>query len=203
MRWTFLRGTPLLVGGIVGLLGALSFTGLGLVGGLSRREAGFSLLMLLLLGFVSLHLIAIGLYQMLKHLYRSISRTDPAGDRSIRGGPFYLLGYLGGVMSLSTMLFFMLLPLLTNGEARWERVVWGVVPTWFVTLGAGLVYALGALLMITDVFRRYQEIERRRQAEVEQLRPEDEPDVPSVMGRPGPSRPTDYPEGIEQARRRE
>src|SRR5205085_1638394 len=60
------------------------------------------LLIGVLIVFGAFHLLAAGLYRMLVHLYRTISRLDPAGDRPLRGRTLFLLGQIGGAMAVPT-----------------------------------------------------------------------------------------------------
>jgi hypothetical protein len=199
MRWTFLQGTIVFVGGALGLFGALAFMGLLLAIPFHRHETGFGLLFLAFVAFVGLNLMAIGLYRMLRHLYRSISRTDQATDRPIRGSAFYLLGYLGSLMATTTLFFFASLPIFTDGNAGWDKVVWGVVPTWFVVLGFLLAFFVGLVMMLTDIYDRYGEIARRRVAELERLDPDSDEPVPQrAILLPIP----DHPDGIEPRRQK-
>src|SRR5438128_1206893 len=80
--------------------------GLGLVGLLilfalleqpRPHPAGMVVVLLILSGilvFAAAHLLAGGLFRMLVHLHRAISRTDPAGDRPLKGTRVYLLGQI-------------------------------------------------------------------------------------------------------------
>src|SRR5258708_3361274 len=80
---TYLLGLLILFGG----LGVLALVMLILFVQ-DMRAHGETVVVLLLSGLLLMiagHVLAAGLYRMLVHLYSAISRTEPAGDRPLRG----------------------------------------------------------------------------------------------------------------------
>jgi hypothetical protein len=152
-------------------------------------------ILLTALAFVGANLIALGLYRMIRHLYRTISRTEPGSDRPLRGTPLYLAGQFGSVMAVTVMLFFAALPTFAN-RFNERDAVWGVVPGWLATVGFGLAYFTGLLIMLTDLNIRFREIDRMRSARPPEPAVDDEDEAPPGPGRP---RPGVFPEGIEPA----
>src|SRR5438270_13651080 len=79
-------------------------------------ESALGLLCSAVFIFTAAGLISGGLYRMLNHLYRAISRTDPATDRPLRGRSIFLLGLLGGAMAVPTTIVFLLMPGVNPGH---------------------------------------------------------------------------------------
>jgi hypothetical protein len=147
---------------------------------------------LLFLAFVGANLIAVGQYLMIRHLYRVISRSEPDSDRPLRGTPLYLLGQLGGIMTVTVLLFLVALPELARGRLNVRDALWGIAPAWVVAVGFGLVFVAGLLVMLSDLYLRFREVERIRSAQ--HGRPLDEDDE---LPGPGRSRPGQHAHGIE------
>src|SRR5437588_3970035 len=71
-------------------LTALLMLSLALAPRVGEVGAGPCLLFSFVMIFVALNLIGAGLYRMLNHLYRAVSRTDPATDRPLRGRSLFV-----------------------------------------------------------------------------------------------------------------
>jgi hypothetical protein len=117
--------------------------------------------------FAAAHLLAAGLYRMLVHLYHTISRTDPPGDRPMRGQTLYLLGQLGIAMALPTTVIFLMIagneP--HRPEAAAALVLLGVMPAVFFLMLVILAYFAGLGIMIRDLFIRNRDIVEKRETE--------------------------------------
>src|SRR5207253_11418773 len=95
------KGSIAYIAGLLLLLAGASLAGLALLyvflgepgpQGLPGRSVVIAIfLVACLLVFAALHLLAAGLYRMVGHLYRTISRTELAGDRQLRGRSVFLL----------------------------------------------------------------------------------------------------------------
>jgi hypothetical protein len=114
--------------------------------------------------FGGFHLLAGGLYCMLVHLYRTISRLDPNGDRPLRGRTLYLLGQIGSAAAVPVTAVF----LFVAGEHRGDQatfIVLGTVPVLFFLMAAVLAYFAGLGLMVRDLFVRQGDIIDKREME--------------------------------------
>jgi hypothetical protein len=120
----------------------------------------------ILLAFAALNLLAAGLYRMLGHLYRSISRTDLATDRPMRGRTVFLLGLIGLAMAIPLASVFLIV-----GDTQDMRQVGEVfailiaVPIGLLTIASTLTLIAGLGIMVWDMFRRHQDIVDTREAE--------------------------------------
>jgi hypothetical protein len=132
-----------------------------------QPEGYILLLGCVLVMFAAWHLLAAGVYRMLVHLHHAISRTDPAGDRRLRGRTLYLLGQLGTAMTIPITVLFLMLSTSDAGRRRdWEiGVIFAVLPAGFL-LTLSFVALLGGLgIMLRDLFLRNQDIVEKREAE--------------------------------------
>jgi hypothetical protein len=119
-----------------------------------------------LLVLTALHLLAAGLYRMLCHLYRAISRTDPATDRPLRGTRTFIFGQLACAMAVPTAAVFLLLPDINPRPGdRGAILLLAGLPGAGVLILAVLTFFAGLGLMVRDTFLRHREIVDYRDAE--------------------------------------
>lgn len=115
--------------------------------------------------FAAAHLLAAGLYRMLGHLYRAISRTEPAGDRPLRGRSLFLLGQLGCAMAAPTAGVFLAVAAFDANNVDGDKALWGALPAGFLFLASALVFFGGLGYMVSDIIVRQRDIVERREAE--------------------------------------
>ena len=190
------KGTFAYIAGLLMLFAGVSLAGLVLLF-VSLRDPGpqglpgrlialAAFLTGILLAFAALNLLAAGLYRMLGHLYRSISRTDLATDRPMRGRTVFLLGLIGLAMAIPLASVFLIV-----GDTQDMRQVGEVfailiaVPIGLLTIASTLTLIAGLGIMVWDMFRRHQDIvdaleaeRRRRIAEAEEAMTEVVPTSP-------------------------
>jgi hypothetical protein len=171
------KGVLAYVAGLVVLFAGMSMTVLVLLYAFAlpaRHHAEGPICLALggLLIFAALHMIAAGLYRMLVHVYHTISRTDPAGDRPLRGRTVFLLGQLGCAMALPTTVLFLILsaaapPVPPGGVPRGEleKGIWGILPAGFFMTLTMLIFFAGLGIMVRDIFVRHRDIVEGREAE--------------------------------------
>jgi hypothetical protein len=160
---------------IAGLL--VLFAGLGLAGPVvlfvllldHRVPADAAVIFLVMTGLIVFgagHILAGGLYRMLVDLYRAVSRTDPAGDRPLRGTRIYLLGQIASAMAIPMALMFVLLP---NGNGprdnRGVVLLLAAMPCAFFVMVSLVTFFAGLGLMVRDTFVRHRDIIEKRDAE--------------------------------------
>ncbi len=174
---------------LCGGLGLFLFAAVGLLVFAPHAPAGDVGIVLGFVGlivFVAAHLLAAGLYRMLTHLYRAISRTDPAGDRPLRGRTIYLLGQIGGAMAVPMLVLFLLLQITNppNPNGREQGLVFGAMGGVVLMTMTATIFFTGLGLMVRDLFLRHRDIvdkheadRRRRLAEREDLQTEVIPPV--------------------------
>jgi hypothetical protein len=169
------KGSLAYVAGLLALVFSCGLTGvLLLYAFVERRHPGMVEPVFSIVGLISLlvflgaaNLLAAGLYRMLCHVYRIISRTDPASDRPLRGRTVFLLGQIGTGMTIPmTVVFFALYA--ASARHHDDDVVFGI----FLALAAGLVltvtvttFFVGLGLMVRDVFLRQQDLVDQRETE--------------------------------------
>jgi hypothetical protein len=141
--------------------------------------------------FAALHLLAAGLYRMLGHLYRSISRTDLASDRPLRGRVVYLLGQIALAMVVPIGVIFLISGARDPGAAQQREIVaFFAVPVALVNVLALLAFLAGLGIMIWDLFQRHRDIVDIREAERRRrLDEEAEENMTEVVPMVGPADP--------------
>ena len=170
------KGTFAYIAGLLVLFAGVSLAGLVLLfvslrdpgpQGLPGRAIALAAFLTgILLAFAALNLLAAGLYRMLGHLYRSISRTDLATDRPMRGRTVFLLGLIGLAMAIPLASVFLIV-----GDTQDMRQVGEVfailiaVPIGLLTIASTLTLIAGLGIMVWDMFRRHQDIVDTREAE--------------------------------------
>ena len=170
------KGTFAYIAGLLVLFAGVSLAGLVLLfvslrdpgpQGLPGRAVAIATFLAgILLAFAALNLLAAGLYRMLGHLYRSISRTDLATDRPMRGRTVFLLGLIGLAMAIPLASVFLIV-----GDTQDMRQVGEVfailiaVPIGLLTIASTLTLIAGLGIMVWDMFRRHQDIVDTREAE--------------------------------------
>jgi hypothetical protein len=190
------KGTLAFVAGVLGLfLGIILAETVLLYGfALEPHIPAIAPLLLLFAGivvFAAAQLLAVGLYRMLVHLYHTISRTDPPGDRPLRGRTLYLFGQFGSAMAVPTTTLF--LWIVVSEAHRPDRaaalVILGVLAAGFVLMLAMLAYFAGLGIMIRDMFLRNRDIVEKREAE--RRRRLDESEEPQTEVIPIAQQPTE------------
>jgi hypothetical protein len=159
------------------------------LGGRFRADVVVLLLADGVIFFGAAHLFAAGLYRMLVHLYHSISRTDPAGDRPLRGRLIYVTGQLGTTLAVPVTVFFAVLA--GSDAAHPERetvmVLFAVLPGAFLIMLVVAAYFAGLGIMVRDIFLRHRDIAEKREAERRRrLEEADEPQT-EILTMPLPS----------------
>ena len=170
------KGTFAYIAGLLVLFAGVSLAGLVLLfvslrdpgpQGLPGRAIALAAFLTgILLAFAALNLLAAGLYRMLGHLYRSISRTDLPTDRPMRGRTVFLLGLIGLAMAIPLASVFLIV-----GDTQDMRQVGEVfailiaVPIGLLTIASTLTLIAGLGIMVWDMFRRHQDIVDTREAE--------------------------------------
>jgi hypothetical protein len=103
---------------------------------------------------------------MLCHLYRAISRTDPAGDRPLRGTRIFLLGQLACAMAVPTAAVFLILPdVHARPGDRGALLLLAGLPGAGLFILAVLTFFAGLGLMVRDTFVRQRDIVDKRDAD--------------------------------------
>jgi hypothetical protein len=124
------------------------------------------LLISAVLVFAALHVLLAGLYRMLGHVYRAISRTDQVSDRPLRGRTIFLLGQIAMAMTFPVAGTFVVLS--DRNVARAEREAMALVlgaPVGLAVVASVLTLLVGLGLMVRDIFMRHQDIVDLREAE--------------------------------------
>lgn len=165
------RGSLAYIAGLLVLFGGLGLVGLVVLFAflIDRRVQTEAIVFLVLSGlfvFGAGHLLAGGLYRMLVDLYRSISRTDPAGDRPLQGTRIYLLGQIASAMAIPMALMFVFVPD-GNGprDNRGVVLLLAGVPCAFFVMLSLVTFFSGLGLMVRDTFVRHRDIIEKRDAE--------------------------------------
>jgi hypothetical protein len=129
--------------------------------GLRSSQGEGCVLLAWLVMFVALNLLATGLYRLAGHLYRSISRTDPEGDRPLVGPKVFLLGQIGLTTTVPITL-----PCLIDSTHRipWDFALFAMFGLALTALFAISFFA-GLGMMLRDTFVRQREIAKKRDAE--------------------------------------
>ncbi len=185
------KGSLAYIAGLVVLLGGLGLIGLVVLYEIAvePRFGPTTPILLVLCGlvvFAALHLLAAGLYRMVCHLYRAISRTDPASDRPLRGTRMFILGQLACAMAIPTGLVFLLIPdIHPRPGDRGAILLLAGLPGAGLFILAVLTYFAGLGLMVRDTFMRHCDIVDQRDADRRRrLREPDDPreeDIPTVL----------------------
>jgi hypothetical protein len=176
----YIAGLLVLFGGL-GLLGLVGLYALA-VGPQFGHVAPILLVLCFLLVFAALYLLAAGLYRMLCHLYRSISRTDPVGDRPLRGTRIFLLGQLASAMAVPTAAVFLIVPdVHPRPGDRDALLLLAGLPGAGILILAVLTFFAGLGLMVRDTFLRQRDIIDKRDADRRRrLEESDEADEPQT-----------------------
>jgi hypothetical protein len=180
------RGSLIYLIGLVVLFGGLGLVGLFVLFALLEQPrqlsaAIFFLLLSILFVFAAGHLLAAGLYQMLVHLYRAVSRTDPAGDRPLKGTRIFLLGQIASAMAIPMSAMFLFLPDANLNVPRNDRgliVLLAGLPCLCFVIVSLLTFFSGLGIMVRDIFIRQRDIVDKREAE--RRRRLDEADEPQT-----------------------
>lgn len=164
------KGLISYIAGMVLLVGGIGLALLGLLFAETLRIRGPWGLLLLVGGvfvFAAAHLLGSGLYRMLVHLYHTVSRTDPAGDRRLRGRTLYLLGQLSSTVVVPPAVLFGVLAASEPGRPDQEigLVLVGVLPFGFGVLISLTLWSGGLAIMVRDLFLRHRDIVEKREAE--------------------------------------
>ncbi len=172
------RGLLAYLAGLLLLVAGLGLAGLILLFAVALPprpwpEAPILLLVSAVVVFGASHFLAAGVYRMLVHLYHAVSRTDPAGDRPLRGRTLYVLGQLAIAMTVPTTMLFARLTVSEEGhqDRQMGLVLMGVLPAGFLLTLAVVAFFGGLGIMLRDLFLRNREIvekteiERRRRLE--------------------------------------
>jgi hypothetical protein len=190
------KGTLAYVAGVLGLFVGIILAEAVLLYGFALERpvpalAPWFLLVGGIIVFGAAHLLAAGLFRMLVHLYHTISRTDPPGDRPLRGRTLYLLGQLGSAMAVPTTTVFLWVAI-SEGH-RQDRavglVLLGVLPGGFALMLSMLAFFAGLGIMIRDLFVRNRDIVEKREAE--RRRRLDESEEPQTEVIPVAQQPTE------------
>jgi hypothetical protein len=185
------RGISVYIAGLLLLVVSCVLSLLIILYGISRIRFDVAVLMLVngALFLAAGQLLATGLYQMLVHLYHTISRTDPAHDRPLRGRTIYICGQLGTTIFLPITVFFAMLA--GSDAAHPERetlvVLFAVLPGGFCVLLVLAAYFVGLGIMVRDIFLRHRDIAEKREAERRRrLEEADEPQT-EILTMPRPT----------------
>jgi hypothetical protein len=185
------NGSLAYIAGLVVLVGGLGLVCLAVLltlaaGAIGRGPIGPLIVVLCgLLVLAALHLLAAGLYRMLCHLYRAISRTDQATDRPLRGTRIFIFGQLACAMAIPTAAVFLLLPEINPRPGDRDAILLlAGLPGAGVLMLSVLTFFAGLGLMVRDTFLRHREIvdyrdeeRRRRLDEADEPRTEIIPNV--------------------------
>ncbi len=163
----YIAGMILLAGGIGLALLTMLYIELLPRGRVMHFEGGVLLIVSAVLVFGAIHLLAGGLYRMLVHLYHTVSRTDPAGDRRLRGRTLYLLGQFSTTMTVPITFLFAVLAASEAGRPDQEMglVLLAVLPAGFVLLLSLAAWSGGLAIMVRDLFVRHRDIVEKRETE--------------------------------------
>jgi hypothetical protein len=167
------RGLIAYIAGVLFLVGGMGLALLSLLYAASdlhrrlRPEVGLLFIISGLLVFTAVHLLAAGLYRMLVHFYHTVSRTDPAGDRRLRGRTIFLLGQLSSTMTVPMTVLFLALAASEAGRPDNEvgMVLLGVLPFGFGLILSLTAWCAGLAIMVRDLFLRHRDIVEKREAE--------------------------------------
>jgi hypothetical protein len=167
------RGSLVYLVGLLVLFGGLALVGLVALYALledprPRSVAAVLLVLSVLLVLAAAHLLAAGLYRMLVHLYRAISRTDPSGDRPLKGTRVFLLGQIACAMAIPTSAMFLFLPDVNVNVNRNDRgliLLLAGLPCLFFVILSLLTFFAGLGIMVRDIFIRQRDIIDKREAE--------------------------------------
>jgi hypothetical protein len=178
------KGSLAYIAGLVILFGGLGLVGLTVLFEIvvEPRHGPITPIFLILCGllvFAALHTLAAGLYRMLCHLYRAISRTDPASDRPLRGTRIFLLGQLATAMAIPTAAVFLIVPDMNPRPGdRGAMLLLAGLPGAGLLILAVLTFFAGLGLMVRDTFLRHRDIVEKRDAD--RRRRLEEPDDPQT-----------------------
>jgi hypothetical protein len=163
----YLAGMILLTGGTGLALLTMLYAVLLPRGRAMQVEGGILLIISAVLVFGAVHLVSGGLYRMLVHVYHTVSRTDPAGDRRLRGRTLYLLGQFSTTMTVPITFLFAALALSEAGRPEQEMglVLVGVLPAGFTVVLSLLAWSGGLAIMVRDLFIRHRDIVEKREME--------------------------------------
>lgn len=192
----YIAGMALLAGGVgLALLTTLYVDVILPHGRAARSEGGLLLIVCACLGFCAFHLLSGGLYHMLVHLYHTVSRTDPAGDRRLRGRTVFVLGQISSWITVPVAVLFAAVAAAeaNRPDEQLGLVLLGVLPAGFGVLLSLIAWSGGLAIMVRDLFLRHRDIVEKREAE--RRRRLEEADEPQTEVIP-PDQPT--PDALRQ-----